>query len=309
MDDNIKINLEKLEFYNNTKNKINFFGDWTQKRHELKNKFISAEPFEHIIIPNFLDPVYAEKLHSDFFFPTSNSSTNCTELENKNVWHKYCNPIEVKYANDHIDKMSPAMQDLFYILSTDEITQKFSEISDIHNLEYDPYLHGAGLHVHPTNGRLNMHLDYEKHPITGKERRLNLILYLSKEWDPKWNGETQLWNETMTECIVKSPVEFNTAFIFKTNDISWHGLPEKITCPAGTHRKSLAYYYVSDMLTRELNDKVGNDGTGYRSKAAFVKRPEDLLIPQMEELYKIRPHRRIEKEDMEKIWPEWTPEL
>jgi len=29
----------------------------------------------------------------------------------------------------------------------------------------------------------------------------------------------------------------------------------------------------------------------------------------MEQLYKIRPYNRIEKEDMDKIWSEWTPEL
>ena len=29
----------------------------------------------------------------------------------------------------------------------------------------------------------------------------------------------------------------------------------------------------------------------------------------MKKLYEIRPSRRIEKEDMEEIWPDWTPEL
>ena len=50
--------------------------------------------------------------------------------------------------------------------------------SALSNLEYDKYLHGAGLHKHPKYGRLNIHLDYEKHPISGKERRLNIILFI-----------------------------------------------------------------------------------------------------------------------------------
>jgi hypothetical protein len=154
-----------------------------------------------------------------------------------------------------------------------------------------------------------MHLDYEKHPITGKERRLNLILYLSKDWNPSWNGETQLWDEKMENCIVKSPVIFNTAIIFKTNDISWHGLPEKIICPENVYRKSFAYYYVSDLSSQEKNDKFGNDGTGYRTKATFLKRPQDLYNEKIEKLYKIRPHRRIEQKDLDEICPEWSPEL
>ena len=50
-------------------------------------------------------------------------------------------------------------------------------------MEYDPYLHGAGLHAHPRNGRLNMHLDYEKHPILeDKERRLKTADALRAMW-------------------------------------------------------------------------------------------------------------------------------
>jgi Rps23 Pro-64 3,4-dihydroxylase Tpa1-like proline 4-hydroxylase len=37
-----------------------------------------------------------------------------------------------------------------------------------------------------------MHLDYEKHPYSGKERRLNLIYFLNKEWDSNWGGELEL---------------------------------------------------------------------------------------------------------------------
>jgi hypothetical protein len=51
----------------------------------------------------------------------------------------------------------------------------------------------------------------------------------------------------MTECVIKSPVVFNTAIIFKTNEISWHGVPEIIKCPENEYRKSIAYYYVSDL--------------------------------------------------------------
>ena len=49
---------------------------------------------------------------------------------------------------------------------------------------------------------------------------------------------------------------------------------------------------------------MGRD-IGYRTKATFVKRPQDDEDERMNELYKIRPYRRIEKEDMDKIWPDW----
>ena len=295
-----KIDFNKLKYFENIQNIEKYFGDWKENINELKSNFINAKPFEHIIIPNFLNKEYAELLHSQF---------NTDNLNDPNIWHKYNNPIEVKYANDNIDKMEKDISELFYILSTHQITNLFSKLSNIDDLEFDPYLHGAGLHVHPRDGRLNMHLDYEKHPISGKERRLNLILYLTKHWNSDWNGDTQLWDEKMENCVVKSNVIFNTAIIFKTNDISWHGLPEKITCPENVYRKTFAYYYLSNITTNEKITKFGNDGTGYRSKAAFIKRPQDPYQEEMEELYKIRPYRRIEKEDLIKIWPEWNSKL
>jgi hypothetical protein len=106
--------------------------------------------------------------------------------------------------------------------------------------------------------------------------------------------------------MVKSPVEFNTAIIFKTNDTSWHGIPEKILCPEGVFRKTIAYYYISDLYSLANKEKVGNDGSGYRTKAAFTKRPQDKYCEKIDSLYKIRPHRLINKDDLEKIHLEWN---
>lgn len=51
---------------------------------------------------------------------------------------------------------------------------------------------------------------------------------MNKTWDDSWNGQSELWDENMENCIAESPVRFNTAIIFKTNEISWHGVPKKI---------------------------------------------------------------------------------
>ena len=50
-------------------------------------------------------------------------------------------------------------------------------------------------------------------------------------------------------------------------------------------------------------DKIGNDGTGYRTKATYINvgRPDTRI----DEFIKIRPFRRIEQSDIDKIWPEW----
>lgn len=283
------IKIEKEHLINiNEENCLKYFGNWVNNLEELNHKFNNAKPFEHVVIDNFLEEGYAERLYE--LFP-----------ENFENWYIYENPVEVKYTFDNINELPQELKNYFYYLSSNQITELFRKITNITNLEHDAYLHGAGLHVHPRNGRLNIHLDYEKHPFSGKERRLNVILILTKNWKPEWNGFNELWDENVTECIKKTDNVFNRVILFKTNDISWHGLPEKINCPENVYRKSLAYYYVSPLNSIK-------DEREYRSKAVFVKRPCDKYDENLEELYKLRPHRRITNEDMKKYMPYWKKE-
>jgi len=116
------------------------------------------------------------------------------------------------------------------------------------NLYPDFGLHGGGLHIHGSGGKLNTHLDYSIHPKLGLERRLNLIVYLNPDWQESWGGSLGLWrnNKGKPGKLVKSiaPV-FNRAVIFDTTN-AWHGLPEPIACPEGQYRKSLAVYFLCD---------------------------------------------------------------
>lgn len=264
------------------------FGNWTNNITELKTSFLNGSPFEHIIIDNFLSDDYAEEIYNEF--PTN--------YEN---WYKYMNPLEVKFAYDNINLLNDNLKNYFYYLSSNHIINLIKEITNIENIEFDEFLHGAGLHAHPKHGRLNVHLDYEKHPISGKERRINIIYFTTKNWDPLWKGANELWDKNVTKCVKKTDVVFNRAIIFKTNEISWHGLHEKIDCPDNIFRKSLAYYYVSELDTRKLESE-------YRKKAKFVKGSNDKFCDKMDKLYKIRENRLISNDDLKEIIPEWKIE-
>jgi Rps23 Pro-64 3,4-dihydroxylase Tpa1-like proline 4-hydroxylase len=288
MDKNNLLKLESnhLNEINSRENILENFGNWVNETNVLKDKFLNSQPFEHIVIENFLNESYANELYE--LFP-----------KNFDHWHKYENPIEVKYAYDDINNLDEKMKNFFYFLSSDKLIDLFRQITDIKDLTFDEYLHGAGLHCHPRYGKLNIHLDYEKHPFTGKERRLNIIYFLTKEWNDEWNGQNELWDKEAKYCVVKTGIQFNKAIIFKTNNISWHGLPEKILCPENHFRKSLAFYYVSP-LTNEKNEN------NYRKKAQYIitdekeKNHKGLLT-----LCEIRANRRLDQNDINMYYPEW----
>jgi len=282
----IKIDDCKLKEINLEENILQKFGKWVNDTEMLKNEFLNAEPFEHIVIDNFLDENYANELYE--LFP-----------ESFDEWYKYENPIELKFTYDNINSLDEKMKNFFYYLSSDKLVDIFRKITNIDNLTYDEYLHGAGLHCHPRYGKLNVHLDYEKHPFSGKERKLNVIYFLSKNWNSIWNGQNELWDKEATKCVKKTDVMFNRAIIFKTNDVSWHGLPETILCPENEYRKSLAFYYLSPFKS------VKNDSK-YRKKAQYIITDEKNKNNEgLKALCKIRSNRRLNNDDIIKYYPNW----
>lgn len=280
----VKITKDNIKLSNTS-----IFGDWIHGP-----ICVNTQPFKYCIIHNFLKEEEYKKVLNKY------------PKEPNNLFWKYFNPLEVKYVLDKFEYVDDVIKNIFYALSHEKLINKFGTLFNIDNLEYDPYLHGAGIHLHPRNGRLNMHLDYEKHPISKKQRRLNIIYYISDDWKKEWNGDTQLWDNNMQNCKVKCYPERNKALIFETIEDSWHGVPEKMLCPDNYYRKSLAYYYVSLLKNDSNKKKKGANNDGYRTKAVFVKRQQDKYDERMDKLFQLRPYRRITEKDMQEIWPEWN---
>jgi len=274
----LQVPLEVL----NTSNpeSLNMFGDWCHDPKnvaKLQNFFTNADPFPYVIIPNFFNQEVAERIEQEFPLPTSD------------CWFRYNNPIEIKLAMNHLNKLPAYMQQIFYNLASPETVKLMTDLTGIPKLEADPYLHGGGAHGHPRGGKLDMHLDYSIHPISGKERRVNLIVYLNRDWTPEYGGGLQLWDKELKECKVTAPINFNVAVMFRTSDESFHGLPDPLKCPDNMMRKSLAVYYVTDPRS---------DAT-HRYKAQFFARPSDPKSEFMDRLRAIRPMRRLEAADLE----------
>lgn len=276
----------KIKEVNSNINIFDYLGNWINDVESLNKQFINNKPYPYIVIENFFKQDIADQI-----------TNNYPKIDN--IWHKYYNPFEYKYTLDDLDKMPSNISDIFNLLSTDNFIDILKKITGISDLTYDPYLHGAGLHTMPSFGRLNVHLDYEKHPITGKERRLNLIYFTNKDWKEEYNGDLQLWEKNMSNCSKKIYPKFNCAVIFRTNDVSWHGIPDKIMCPENMYRQTIAYYWVSELSTKKIESM-------YRLKAKYVKRPFEKNDDRLTKLFDIRVNRRITTEDINEIWPDWN---
>jgi hypothetical protein len=169
-------------------------------------------------------------------------------------WFRYDNPLEIKQTCNNWHRFGPALYETFQQLLSQDFTEFLERYVDC-ELTPDLGLHGGGLHQHGRGGKLNVHLDYNIHPKLHLQRRLNLIVYLTPDWQPEWGGGLGLYKDSKTLVKTIDPL-FNRAVIFDTRG-SWHGLPDAIKCPPRVTRNSIAVYYlcepgVTDNRTRAL---------------------------------------------------------
>ena len=218
---------------------------------KLSKEFEEGKPFRHVIIDNFFDDETALKLSNEF-----------PDYNDEQLWAIYNNPIEKKKLTPNWGLFPPTTYRACTLMNTPEFVEKVKKITGIPNLVADYGMHGGGWHVHTRGGKLNIHKDYSIHPKLGMERRINIIIYLSPDWNEEWGGGLELWshdaeNNQPKECVTKVYNKFNRAVLFDTAQNSWHGLPTETLCPEGVYRKSLAIYYVSEARDcAEPNDRA-----------------------------------------------------
>ena len=137
-----------------------------------------------------------------------------------------------------------------------------SELTGIEDLLGDPYYEGGGCHQIKRGGFLKVHADFNKHKRTGLDRRLNVLVYLNKDWKEEYGGHFELWNADMTKGEKKILPLFNRMAMFSTTDFSYHGHPDKLNCPEDRSRRSLAlYYYTNGRPAHEINEGLEDHTT------------------------------------------------
>jgi Rps23 Pro-64 3,4-dihydroxylase Tpa1-like proline 4-hydroxylase len=201
---------------------------------ELSKYFIGADPFDHIVIDDFLVEESAEELAANF--PNEIDKT----------WWLYDNPLEKKLAYNDLSNLPDCYSKFFDTVNSDAFTSWLSHLTGVTNLRSDSSLRGGGLHYIRPGGKLDIHQDFNVHKELNMLRKVNLIVYLNKDWRDDWQGHLELWDKDMKVMKQKILPCFNRAVIFRTDMESNHGHPRPLTCPQDRGRMSLAsYYYTS----------------------------------------------------------------
>lgn len=202
----------------------------------LKSSYISASPYPHIVMDNFIKPDLLKSVANEF-----------PDLaKTKNAVRKFKNNQEIKLASKGMENLSPTALFLNSYLQSDLMLNWLNKLTGIEEpLISDPYLSGGGYHEIKRGGMLKVHADFNKHPSLDLDRRINMLIYLNEDWQEEWGGDLQLFDENMNNAVQRVYPRFNTAVIFTTTSFTFHGHPDPLNCPKQRSRRSLAYYYFS----------------------------------------------------------------
>lgn len=196
---------------------------------KLHGEFLAADPFPFVVIDDFLDPSLALALSGNF--PT---------IENMDVTYHGLNERKGEHSN--FETLSPDFKKLKEELNETAFIKQLEAITGFKDLFTIDDRYGRGLHQGGNNSFLDTHIDFNLHPLLKKQRRFNLIIFLSEEWEKEWGGSLQFSNTSRTEFVASITPKFNRAVIFICNSISYHGY-NRIHCSAAVTRKSFYSYY------------------------------------------------------------------
>src|SRR5579884_2180966 len=243
----------------------------------FRRSFNEADPFRYAVIDNFLTPDFAEQLLARF--PAFDPSLAKNEI----------NRVPRKAVNTQLREIDPVYQDLYELVASRPFLDLVSELTGIPDLTFDPAFYGGGTHENLHGQDLDPHVDFNYDQAQQLHRRLNLIVYLNKDWKIEWGGGLELHSDPRrpeeNRITTVNPI-FNRAVIFETNERSWHGFPRIELPPEERHRsrKSLSIY----LYTRERPA----DEIAPMHSTFYVQRP----LPEW-----VRPGHMLSDEDCEAL--------
>lgn len=183
--------------------------NWISKKHEkdaLKQKFNSAKPFEHIILPDFFDK---QKIHQ-----LKHAILKLKYQKQESDLYSFKQTDDLKNSNDASIKE-------FYKFFSTELTKFVADITGIQlsRIDMSAFIYDSCAYLLPHDDML-------------ESRKIAYVLNLTENFTKKDGGELVLFatkNNKPTTPAKKIPPTFNTLVLFKVSHNSFHQVKEVLT--------------------------------------------------------------------------------
>lgn len=199
----------------------------------LARQFRAAEPFEHVVIDDFAEESRLLKMIPALPIPG-------THRINKSRDYIFA---KNKFEKGNFKELSGECNELYLDLTSSRFQGILRTITE-QEVFVDPDFFGGGIHLGGKDSFLDMHVDFNYHPLHRNWfRNLNILLYLNPGWKKEFGGELKLKHARTRKAAEVDPL-FNRCVIMLTRDYTMHGY-DRIHFPEDELRRSIATYAYS----------------------------------------------------------------
>ena len=150
---------------------------------------------------------------------------------------------EFKHIAAQMDQYDPVLEEIVYAFQDQRIVDLVSDICSIKNPLPDSNLYAGGISMMGFENYLNPHLDNSHDKDRNLWRVLNLLYYVTPNWDEKNGGNLEIWPNGLKKPQITIHSKFNRLAVMATHQGSWHSVsPVKIN----RIRCCVSNYYFSE---------------------------------------------------------------
>lgn len=202
----------------------------------ISSTYNQGTPFPHLILDSLIPSQILHEVIKEF------PDNPVIQKVNDNIHHHG----QIKLRNP--ESYGPATAALYTYLQSPLVISYLERLTGINGLVAGDHSLGSGLHQTLPGGYLDIHADYNRpkglsHEQNRLHRRLNFYIFLNPDWDPKYGGYLEFWPRDLSYCQQRILPKLGRSVIFSSTDYTYHGHPQKLTCPKDRSRRSLTMYY------------------------------------------------------------------
>jgi len=182
------------------------------ERHRLTTDFRRLGRINAAWIDNLLPEALVREIYQQFPTP-ERMMLKRTIKENK---------LTTAQMNEH----DPLLEEIVFAFQDPRVVTLIGEITGIEGVMPDADLYAGGISVMAKGGYLRPHLDNSHDGKQGRYRVLNLLFYVTPDWQEAFGGNLQLWDNGPLTTPRTIPSLFNRLVLMVTNQTSWHSVNE-----------------------------------------------------------------------------------